>query len=147
MFFVLAVHRIPLQEGVTMFEYTVDWAINVSLNVQTLSLSLSLPPHSHFLVRLPRGRRATHKTTAVWLVPSRDNTAWRNWILVWKMVIVQIPLRSTRNYLFPRLLYTSRIFPPFVDGRGRRGKKRKKKGGGVIFMETIEALVVAFNSV
>lgn len=41
MFFVLAVHRIPLQEGVTMFEYTVDWAINVSLNVQTLSLSLS----------------------------------------------------------------------------------------------------------
>ena len=73
MLFVLAVHRIPLQEGVTMFEYTVDWAINVSLNVQTLSLplslslslSLSLPPHSHFLVRLPRGRRATHKTTAV----------------------------------------------------------------------------------
>lgn len=27
-----------------MFEYTVDWAINVSLNVQTLSLSLSLSP-------------------------------------------------------------------------------------------------------
>ena len=42
MLFVLAVHRIPLQEGVTMFEYTVDWAINVSLNVQTLSLPLSL---------------------------------------------------------------------------------------------------------
>lgn len=39
---------VPLQEGVTMFEYTVDWAINVSLNVQTVLfffarlLSLSL---------------------------------------------------------------------------------------------------------
>lgn len=56
---------VPLQEGVTMFEYTVDWAINVSLNVQTvlfffallLSLSLSsLSRRSHFLIRVPSWR-------------------------------------------------------------------------------------------
>lgn len=45
-----------------MFEYTVDWAINVSLN-STNSFFSSLFRRSHFLVREPRGSRATHKTT------------------------------------------------------------------------------------
>lgn len=100
----------------------------VSQRTNTFSLSLSLPPHSHFLVRLPRGRRATHKTTAVWLVPSRDNAAWRNWILVWKMVIVRS--RCARLEITFSLDYFTRtvFFVLLYRGRGRRRRKKKRDG-------------------